>query len=100
MGSLIGGVTDRFEIFRISTANGAWTFVLMPLSGITTARQIGVLKTSSDENAITVDADGTEIIGPASETTDIIAGQGEYHMYRKVSSTVWDIVALVPGLTA
>lgn len=68
--------THNGKFISVDTSGGAVTINLPGISASTLPYNVTVKKTSSDGNAITVDANGTDEIGPTDAATDTIATVG------------------------
>lgn len=81
-------IADAYELVTANATGGAFTVTLPTAAGVT-GEAVGVKKTDSTANVVTIDADGTETID--GELTALLEAEGE--MFELVSNgTNWIVV--------
>lgn len=68
--------SDNGKLYSIDTSGGAVTINLPQISGLTMPFQLGIKKSTSDSNAITVNRAGTDTIDGSTSKTISAAGAG------------------------
>jgi hypothetical protein len=84
------------DVYTCSTAGGSWIFTL-PAAASCSGKVFKFIKTTNDANILTIDGNGTELIGFA-QTMKLVDQNSVLHIYS--NGTGWDILSYTQPVSA